>query len=188
MKVPPAANIDAYILGFPKDVQKILKEVRLTVMTAVPNAQEIISYGIPAFRYKGRVIIYFAGYKNHIGLYATPSGHAAFEKELSGYKQGRGSVQFPLNKPMPLDLISRIVKFKVQQQDGKPGSLPAIISAPARRALGNNGIKTLEQLSKHSEAEILKFHGIGKTAIPLLQKALKEKGLSFKNSGGVLKK
>ncbi len=188
MKVLSPASIDAYILGFPKDVQKILQQVRLTVRKYAPNAQETISYAIPAFRYKGRIIIYFAGYKNHIGLYAMPVGHAAFAKELSGYKQGRGSVQFPLDTPMPLDLISRIVKFRVQQQDEKLGGFPATISAPAKRALENNGIKSLEQLSKHSEAEILKFHGIGKTTIPILQKALKEKELSFKSSKGVLKK
>ncbi|MGH2565361.1 MAG: DUF1801 domain-containing protein, partial [Ginsengibacter sp.] len=181
-------NIDTYIARFPEVVQKTLEQVRLTVRKAASNAEETISYGMPAFRYNGRVIIYFAGYKNHIGLYATPSGHAAFEKELSAYKQGRGSVQFPLDKPMPLSLISRIVNFRVQQQDEKPGSFPATISAPAKRALENNGIKTLQQLSKHTEADILKFHGIGKTAIPILQKALKEKGLSFKNSKEVLKK
>src|SRR5664279_3445491 len=98
MKAVKPANIDAYIDTFPKDVQKILEQVRLTVRKAAPNAEEIISYGMPAFRYKGRVIIYFAGYKYHIGFYATPSGHTAFAKELSKYKQGRGSVQFPLDK------------------------------------------------------------------------------------------
>ena len=141
-----------------------------------------MSYGMPAFRYKGRVIIYFAGYKSHIGLYATPAGHAAFAKELSSYKQGRGSVQFPLDKPIPLNLIARMAKFRVQQQDEKEINFLPQLSAPARRALQNNGIKTLRDLKKYSEAEILKFHGIGKTAIPVLQKALKEKGFNFKGT------
>ena len=135
MKAAKPANIDAYIAAFPEDVQKILKQVRLTVRKAAPGAEETISYGMPAFRYKGRVIIYFAGYRNHIGFYATPSGHAEFAKELSKYKQGKGSVQFPLNKPMPLNLISRIVKFRVLQQAEKEINFLPLLSMPARRAL-----------------------------------------------------
>jgi uncharacterized protein YdhG (YjbR/CyaY superfamily) len=180
MKAAPFANIDEYIGGFSKDVQKMLQQVRMAVRKAAPAAEEVISYGMPAFKYKGSVIIYFAGYKNHIGLYATPAGHAAFAKELSVYKQGKGSVQFPLDEPMPLNLIASIAKFKMQKREEKTGNFPSLISAPARRALENNGIKTLRQLAKHTEAGILKLHGIGKTAIPMLQKALDGKGLSFR--------
>jgi uncharacterized protein YdhG (YjbR/CyaY superfamily) len=182
MKAVKPGNIEAYIAAFPKDVQKILEQVRLTARKAAPGTEETISYGIPAFRYRGRVIIYFAGYKNHIGLYATPAGHAAFAKELSAYRQGRGSVQFPLDKPMPLNLIAKIVKFKVQQQAEKEKDFFPGLSAPARRASQNNGIKTLKVLAKYSKVEILKFHGIGKTAIPVLHKALKEKGFDFKGA------
>jgi uncharacterized protein YdhG (YjbR/CyaY superfamily) len=183
MKAVKPANIDAYIAAFPTGVQKILEQVRHAVSKAAPGAEETISYGMPASRYKGRVIVYFAGYKNHIGLYATPSGHAAFAKELSKYKQGRGSVQFPLDKPMPLNLIARIVKFRVRQQAQKEVDFFAGLSAPARRALQINGIKTLKDLTKYTEAEILQFHGIGKTAIPTLQKALQEKGFNFSRGG-----
>ena len=179
MKTAPAPDIDEYIAKFPQETGKVLQQVRLTVIKAAPTAEETISYGMPAFRYKGRVIIYFAGYKNHIGVYATPSGHAAFQKELSTYKQGRGSVQFPLDQPMPLDLIKRMVQFRVKQQDEPVSDFTAALSGPARRALQNNGIKTIKDLSKLTEAEILQLHGIGKTAIPILQKALKEKGLNF---------
>ena len=179
MKTATATNIDEYIAKFPPTTAKILQQVRLTVRKAAPKAEETISYGMPAFRYKGRVIIYFAGYKNHIGIYATPSGHAAFQKELSGYKQGRGSVQFPLDQPMPLDLIKRMVQFRVKQQDEPVTDFLSGLSAPARRALQNNGITTLQQLSKHTEVEIMQLHGIGKTAIPILEKVLKEKGLNF---------
>lgn len=182
MKSVKPANVDTYISVFPEEVQKILEQVRLTVRMAAPGAEETISYGMPAFRYKGRIIIYFAGYKSHIGIYATPSGHAAFAKELSKYKQGRGSVQFPLDKPMPLNLIAQMVKFRVQQQAEKEVDFLHGLSAPARRALQNNGIKTLKEMAKYTEAEILQFHGIGKTAIPLLQKALKEKGFNFKGA------
>lgn len=83
MKTAPATNIDEYIARFSEETRKILQQVRLTVRKAAPGAEETISYGMPAFRYKNRIIIYFAGYKNHIGVYATPSGHAAFQKELS---------------------------------------------------------------------------------------------------------
>jgi uncharacterized protein YdhG (YjbR/CyaY superfamily) len=180
MKVEKPANVDAYIATFPENVQKVLQRLRRTVRQAAPGAEETISYGMPAYRYKGRVIIYFAGYTNHIGIYATPLAHAAFQKELSAYKQGRGSVQFPHDQPMPLDLIKRMVQFRVQQQDEQLTDIFAGLSAPARRALQNNGIKTIADLAKHTETEILSFHGIGKTAIPILQKALKDEKLEFK--------
>lgn len=184
MKADKPASVDSYIATFPENVQKILERIRITVMRAAPEAEETISYGMPAYRYKGRVIIYFAGYKNHIGVYATPLAHAAFQKELSGYKQGRGSVQFPLNQPMPLDLIKRMVQFRVKQQNEPLTDIFAGLSAPARRALQSNGIKTLPDLAKHTESEILSFHGIGKTVIPILQKALKEKKLKFQKEKG----
>ena len=184
MKAEKPANVDAYIASLPENVQKILKRLRMAVIQAAPHAEETISYGMPAYRYKGRVIIYFAGYKNHIGVYATPIAHAAFQKELSGYKQGRGSVQFPLDKPMPFDLIKKMVQFRIKQQDEPVTDTFTGLSAPARRALQNNGIKTLRDLAQHTEAEILSFHGIGKTAIPVLQKALKEKRLKFKKEKG----
>lgn len=179
MKADKSANVDTYIAAFPENVRKILERIRMTVILAAPEAEETISYGMPAFKYKGRIIIYFAGYKNHIGVYATPLAHASFQKELSAYKQGRGSVQFPLGQPMPLDLIKRMVQFRMKQQDQPLMDIFAGLSAPARRALQNNGIKTLPDLAQHTEAEILQLHGIGKTAIPILQKALKEKRLKF---------
>lgn len=180
MKIEKAGNVKEYIAKFPKEVQKILEQLRQTIRKAAPEAEESISYAMPAFKLNGKPLIYFAGYENHIGLYATPSGHAAFEKELSKYKQGKGSVQFPLGEPIPLDLISRIVKFRLQGNVEKEKTFLAELGSPARRALENNSIRTLQQLAKYSEGEILKFHGIGKTTIPILQKALKEKGLSFK--------
>ncbi|TKC10861.1 hypothetical protein FA048_11885 [Pedobacter polaris] len=108
-------NIDEYISSFPHEVKTILEKVRSTIKKAAPEAEESISYTMPAFKLKGKPLVYFAGYKSHIGFYATPTGHAAFEKDLSVYKQGKGSVQFPLDKPMPLDLIARITKFRVEE-------------------------------------------------------------------------
>ena len=108
-------STDEYISNFPKETQIILQEVRKTIKSVALNANESISYGMPAFKLNGKVLVYFAGYKNHIGFYATPTGHAQFTEELAKYKQGKGSVQFPINEPMPLDLITKIVKFRVSE-------------------------------------------------------------------------
>lgn len=112
-------SIDEYIAGFSEEIQTLLNQVRSTIKQAAPDAEESIAYGMPAYKLKGKPLVYFAGYKNHIGFYATPTGHAEFAKELSKYKQGKGSVQFPINEPMPLDLISRIVAFRVVENHEK---------------------------------------------------------------------
>ncbi|HMJ46941.1 MAG TPA: DUF1801 domain-containing protein [Ferruginibacter sp.] len=113
MKNKPA-SIDEYIAGFQEQTQKILEQVRATIKKAAPGAEETISYAMPAFRLNG-YLVYFAAFKNHIGFYPAPSGSAAFIKELSPYKTGKGSVQFPLDKPMPLHLITKIVQFRVKE-------------------------------------------------------------------------
>ncbi len=108
-------NVDEYILSFTEPVQKLLVQMRSTIRKAAPEAEESISYGMPAYKLKGKVLVYFAGFAKHIGFYATPSGHSEFSVELSKYKQGKGSVQFPLDKPLPLDLVSNITKFRVAE-------------------------------------------------------------------------
>ena len=112
-------SIDEYISGFHKDTQKILEEIRATIKKAAPDAEETISYAIPTFTLNGHYLVYFAGYKNHISLYPAPRGNEAFKKELSVYKGGKGTVQFPLDKPLPLNLIIKIVKFRIEQNLGK---------------------------------------------------------------------
>jgi uncharacterized protein YdhG (YjbR/CyaY superfamily) len=107
-------TIDEYISAFPIETQELLEQVRGTIRCAAPEAVECISYGMPAFKFHG-ILVYFAGYKNHIGFYPTGSGIAAFQKEISGYKNSRGTVQFPLNKPLPLDLITQMVLFRVNE-------------------------------------------------------------------------
>jgi uncharacterized protein YdhG (YjbR/CyaY superfamily) len=107
-------NIDEYITFQTPEVQILLEQMRQTVNNAAPEAEEVISYNMPAFKYHG-MLVYFSVYKNHIGFYATPNGHKEFQEELSVYKQGKGSVQFPLSKPLPLDLITKIVKFRVKE-------------------------------------------------------------------------
>jgi uncharacterized protein YdhG (YjbR/CyaY superfamily) len=115
MTITKPTNQDEYIAGFPKETQQILQKIRTTIKKAVPQSEEIISYAMPAFSLNKKVLVYFAGYKNHIGFYATPSGHKEFEEALSKYKQGKGSVQFPLNQLIPYDLIKRIVEFRANQ-------------------------------------------------------------------------
>jgi len=113
-----APDIDTYIAEFPEDVQARLQEVRATIRKAAPEATEAIKYAIPTFVLKGNVV-HFAAFKSHIGFYPAPTGIKAFEKELSVYKQGKGSVQFPLDQPMPLALITRIVEYRVKQNTEK---------------------------------------------------------------------
>jgi uncharacterized protein YdhG (YjbR/CyaY superfamily) len=108
-------TIDNYIAGFPKDVQEILEKIRLTIRKAAPDAEETISYQIPTFTLKGKYLVYFAAYKKHIGLYPAPRGSEKFKQELSGYEGGKGTIRFPFDKPIPFDLISRIVKFRVKE-------------------------------------------------------------------------
>ena len=107
-------TIDEYIATFPKEIQTILEELRAFIRATVPEAEEKISYQMPAFTLKGN-LVYFAAFKNHIGFYPIPSGIEAFEQELSVYNRGKGSIQFPFDQPLPLELISKIVKFRVAE-------------------------------------------------------------------------
>ena len=107
--------VDKYIAGFPAQVQQLLKEMRKRILKTAPDAAECISYGMPAYKLNGKPLVYFAGYKNHIGFYATPSGHSEFAKELAAYKQGKGSVQFPVSNPLPVNLIRRIIEFRIAE-------------------------------------------------------------------------
>lgn len=112
-------EIEKYISQFPHEVQAVLRHLRQLIRNCAPDAEEKMAYGMPGYKTHGRPLVYFAGYKNHIGLYATPSGHSEFQKELSGYKQGKGSVQFPLDQAIPFELIERIVRFRVAENNQK---------------------------------------------------------------------
>jgi uncharacterized protein YdhG (YjbR/CyaY superfamily) len=113
-------TIDEYIAAFPDDVQKKLEQVRTTIKKAAPGAEERISYGIPAFNLNGQYLIYFAGYKKHIGMYPVPGGVKEFEKDFAPYyTSGKGTIQFPLDKPMPAGLIKKIVKFRINNNAEK---------------------------------------------------------------------
>lgn len=208
-------EVDQYIYTFPQEVQVRLQALRKTIRQAAPDAEESVSYGMPAYKLFG-ALVYFAGYKNHIGFYPVPSGMKAFEKDLAPYASSKATAQFPHDQPIPHDLISRIVKFRAQEnrekaekkkpartcKNGhkyyKTSDCPTCpiceaekkpqhgflseLSAPARRALEAQGIKSLKQLARFNEQEILKLHGMGPGSLPKLRKALQTAGLGFKNS------
>ena len=116
MITPKPKDIDEYISRFPPDTQEVLKQIRTTIKKIVPDAGETISYGIPTFNLNGTYLIYFAAYKKHIAFYPVPSGIEEIDKEFASFKtSGKGTIQFPLNKPMRLNLITKLVKFKVKE-------------------------------------------------------------------------
>ncbi len=114
-------NIDEYVADFPPDIQKILQKIRLTIRRAAPKAEETIKYRMPTFTLNGN-LVHFAAFKKHIGFYPTPTGTKEFQKELSVYNGAKGSVQFPLDQPIPFGLISKIVKFRVKENLARAGA------------------------------------------------------------------
>jgi uncharacterized protein YdhG (YjbR/CyaY superfamily) len=108
-------TIDAYIAACPSDVQERLEQVRATIRQAAPEAEETISYQMPTFKLHGHYLVYFAAFKKHIGFYPAPIGVAEFQAELAPYATGKGSVQFPYDRPIPFELITRIVNFRMQE-------------------------------------------------------------------------
>jgi uncharacterized protein YdhG (YjbR/CyaY superfamily) len=131
-------SIDDYIAGFPQDVQEKLQKIRATIRKAAPGAKEKISYQIPAFELDGK-LIFFAGFKNHISVYPAPRAAVEFKEELAAYRGGKGTVQFPLDQPVPLDLIRRIVRFRVRTNT----------EAAAKRREGSTGVsKTRRHTAK----------------------------------------
>jgi len=122
MKTIKANTVDEYITQFPDATQAMLRQMREIIKKNAPDAEEGIGYGMPAYKLYERPLVYFAGYENHIGFYATPTGHEAFKDALSRYKQGKGSVQFPSDEKLPAKLITDIVKFRVRENKEKYGS------------------------------------------------------------------
>lgn len=108
-------SVDEYIASFPEETQKLLEEIRATIKASAPDAREKISYQIAAFELNGRNLIHFAGWKHHVSIYPIPSGDAAFNKEVSQYADGKGTLKFQLDRPLPLKLIGQIVKFRVAE-------------------------------------------------------------------------
>lgn len=207
--------IDQYIKQFPNEIQLKLFKLKTVILKAAPKATETIKYGIPTFYLEGN-LVHFAAYKHHIGFYPAPSGLKAFQKEINVYKNSKGAVQFPLDKPIPFSLITKIIKYRVKEniekannkkqlktcqfghqfykssscltcpicakQSKSTSNFMSVLSAPARRALENEGIKTIKQLSKYTEKDLLALHGIGPSSIPKLKQVLVSEGLKLKNN------
>lgn len=143
-KMYPAKTVDEYISRYPSDVQVKLRSIRSTIKKAAPNAEEGISYAIPGYKYYG-VLIYFAAFEKHISIYPAPRLNDLFKKELQSYKGGKGTIQFPLSKPIPLNLVTRIVKFRIKQNETIKGNKKAGVDlknvikskAPEREQVAN---------------------------------------------------
>lgn len=118
-KMIKANNFEEYCTHFPLEIQEILLRLRSVIKKIAPDAVESISYGMPAYKYNGKPLVYFAAQSKHIGFYATPSTHSVFETELSDYKRGKGSVQFPFNSPLPMPLIKKMVLYKLNELKSK---------------------------------------------------------------------
>ncbi|MCE7043230.1 iron chaperone [Dyadobacter sp. CY312] len=114
MAAAKSSNIDEYIAGFPSDIQKILQDIRTAIQNTVPEATEAIKYNMPTFIFRSN-LVHFAAFNNHIGFYPAPTANDVFERDLSAYKTGKGSIQFPYSQPIPLDLIAEIVAWRVKR-------------------------------------------------------------------------
>lgn len=132
IKTTAPKNTDDYIGQFPEKQQAALEQIRKTIRTAAPAAEEVISYQMPAYRQNG-MLVYFAGYENHVGFYPTPSGIEAFKKELAVYKGAKGSVQFPIDEPLPLGLIKKIVQFRIKENAEKNNIKPAAVKSNPKK-------------------------------------------------------
>ncbi|MFN8252148.1 MAG: DUF1801 domain-containing protein [Ferruginibacter sp.] len=152
MKSKLAASVEEYIAAFPEEVQKALNQMRKTIKANAPGAEEGIFYAMPGYKYSGKPLVYFAGYANHIGFYATPTGHDAFKDDLAKYKQGKGSVQFPLNEKLPLKLIERIVKFRLKGNELKTAGAGKKKATPPIKKAGKIKLTDAEQVKAWLEA------------------------------------
>ena len=117
---PTPQTIDEYISGFPAEVQEVLQKIRMTIRKAAPKAEESMSYKMPTFNLNGHYLVYFAAYKNHIGFYPAPIGMPEFQEALSRYQAGKGTLQFPLDQPIPYPIITKIVKYRVKENLARP--------------------------------------------------------------------
>lgn len=187
-KSTPPKTVEQYIAGFSPAVKKQLEQVRKTIRDNAPDAVEGISYGMPGFKYLGKPLVYFAGYENHIGFYATPTGHEAFKKDLSVYKTGKGSVQFPLSSPMPLALIKKIVLFRVKENETmaaakkKPASAPVKKKAQPANKDAEQVRAWLEKQDQAKRKEIDAVRKLIKKAAPELNERIKWNAPSYYTS------
>lgn len=165
-------DVHTYLEQFPGETRQRLDAMREIVNERCPAAVEAINYGLIGYKLNGNPLVYFGGFKHHVGLYATPAGQEEFAGEFARYVQGKGSVQFPLSEPLPVDLITRVVSRRIETVADE---LPQI-GRPARAALETIGVTHMSQLRAHSERELLALHGVGPKAIRILR----ESGAQFR--------
>jgi uncharacterized protein YdhG (YjbR/CyaY superfamily) len=172
-----AKSVDQYIRSFPKSTQKLLRQMRRTIRDAAPEAEETIKYGIPTFYLHGN-LVHFGGFENHVSFFPTSLPMKVFKAELSQYETSTGTVRFPIDRPLPLSLIRKIVRSRVGQV--VPPDPFAALAAPAQRALRRVGITTVEQLSRKTERQIAELHGMGPSTLRKLRVLLRSNGKRFK--------
>lgn len=175
------SSIDQYIQGFPESTRTLLRKMRSTIQKAAPQATEKISYNIPTF-YLNENLVHFAAFKNHIGFFPGGSALASFTSDIKGFVHGRGSIQFPFEDKLPLKLVQKIVKFRVNEVKKKYATRTPFVdlAAPAQRALANAKIKSLKQLSRFTEEQVANLHGMGPNALSRLKSEMKKSKIAFK--------
>ncbi len=186
MKAHNYTTINDYINGQSKDVQKKLIEINKIIIANAPYAVPSINYGMPAYKLYGKPLVYFAAFDHHIGVYGTPSTHTEFAKALAKYKQGKGSVQFPIDEAIPYDIIGKMVKFKADELEmenslKKKSTTFSAISESSQKALEAAGIDSIAKLSKCTESFLLSLHGIEKIALKKLKEMLAVKGKTLRS-------
>jgi uncharacterized protein YdhG (YjbR/CyaY superfamily) len=184
IKEGKATDIDGYIAAFPKETQQKLQQVRAQIKKSAPLAVETISYGIPAFKLNGYQLVYFAGYKNHIGLYPAPVTSPLFKKVLSAYKTGKGTVQFPLDQPLPLELVAKIVIFRAHENEEKLKTKETGSRSPAKTKSSKPGEEEkisiyLDKLDDNTKAGVEVIRKAIKNAGPLLDERIKWNAPSY---------
>ncbi|MBI5370854.1 MAG: DUF1801 domain-containing protein [Sphingobacteriales bacterium] len=178
-------TVNEYIAGFPAPVRKRLEQLRKTIKACAPAATEGIGYGMPGFKYLGRPLVYFAAYENHIGFYATPTGHEKFKEALSRYKTGKGSVQFPHSEVFPLELVKKIVLFRVKENEALMAAKkkPAAVNIKKGATLTNKDEEAVKawmgKLEPAWKKEVDGLRGIIKKASPLLKERIKWNAPSY---------
>lgn len=161
------SDVDGYLAQFSGETRARLETLRGMVRERCPRAVESLSYGLIGTQLNGHPLIYFGGFARHIGVYATPQGHEAFAADFAPYAQGKGSVQFPLAQPLPVELIRRVIDYRV----ATVGAMLPAIGRPATNALAAIGVTRASQLVEYSAADLLALHGVGPKAVRLIREA-----------------
>lgn len=174
-------TISDHIAGCAPPTRRMLQQLRRTIRATVPEATETVRYGIPTFQVHGKNLVHFAGYEHHIGFYPGSRPIEAFRSELKGYKTSRGTVQFPLDRPLPLQLVKKMVRYAMDRLI-TPNPF-ASLAAPAQRALTNARITSTQMLARRTEAEVAALHGLGPNALKSLRALLRTDGRTFRRRG-----